>query len=260
MVCVRTVIVRKGWTKVEVPDDWSPVIRGNRRARSQQQVRQFGSKKLPTQPPSISRQSVPRSIAGSSRCGATEDSGIPRSAPARRHAEAGFAISAGEGQTTSAGYSCHGGTHCQSESVAESRTRQRSRCAMCPPLEEIEDTSCRSDDADFFFLREVTRLEQMVVELQRQLPMEFSWSHHRVFLWSHLNFSQIRIRKREDCVPATEHEELEWMADRQARNLMEVARMTQPGVCNRNRRFCPWGQLQRRHERSAETGCAVAGG
>ena len=35
---------------------------------------------------------------------------------------------------------------------------------------------------------EVTRLEQMVVELQRQLHMEFPWSHHRVFLWSHHQF------------------------------------------------------------------------
>ena len=37
---------------------------------------------------------------------------------------------------------------------------------------------------------EVTRLQQMVVELQRQLHMGFPWSHHRVFLWSHHQFLQ----------------------------------------------------------------------
>ena len=39
-----------------------------------------------------------------------------------------------------------------------------------------------------------------------------------------------------------------------ARNLTEVAGMTQPGVFNRNRCFRPWGQLQTRHERSALPG------
>ena len=81
---------------------------------------------------------------------------------------------------------------------------------------------------------EVARLQQMVVELQRQLQ------HHGVPVVPQGSpvvqspISPFRIRKREDYVPATEHEVLEWMADRHedmiaalmARNTTEAARIS----------------------------------
>ena len=168
VVCLRSVMVRRGWTQVEVPDIWLQVIRRKRppsmqwpRARSQQHIRQPGkivpdAKKppmmnKPPQPPS-SRQSVPpEQLRAAAGCKDPEDPGIPRCSPARGHRrEAGFVVRIGEGETTSASSSigetdsCHGGVHCQGEeaplasrchhcrgqgSIAESRTRQRSRCA-----------------------------------------------------------------------------------------------------------------------------------
>ena len=74
---------------------------------------------------------------------------------------------------------------------------------------------------------EVARLQQVVADLQRQLQQ-----HCAPVVPTHCvsavpsSISPFRIRKREDYVPATEHEVLEWMADRQeeARNPTEAAR------------------------------------
>ena len=52
---------------------------------------------------------------------------------------------------------------------------------------------------------EVSRLQQMVLDLQRQLQGPVA----------PLVVSPFRSRKREDYVPATEQEVLEWLADRQ---------------------------------------------
>ena len=52
---------------------------------------------------------------------------------------------------------------------------------------------------------EVSRLQQMVLDLQRQLQG----------LVAPLVVSPFRSRKREDYVPATEEEVLEWLADGQ---------------------------------------------
>ena len=52
---------------------------------------------------------------------------------------------------------------------------------------------------------EVSRLQQMVLDLQRQLQGPVA----------PLVVSPFRSRKREDYVPATEEEVLEWLADRQ---------------------------------------------
>ena len=114
----------------------------------------------------------PLAITGSSRCEDPEDPGIPRSAPARGHRrEAGFAIALekakrqaqvpplekqilatekylAKSEGTPLATRCH---HCRSQrGVAESRTRQGSRCARCRrrrrSLEKVEDTSCRRSD------------------------------------------------------------------------------------------------------------------
>ena len=71
---------------------------------------------------------------------------------------------------------------------------------------------------------EVSRLQQMVLDLQRQLQG----------LVAPLVVSPFRSRKREDYVPATEEEVLEWLADRQedmntalmAGNPVEAARIS----------------------------------
>ena len=52
---------------------------------------------------------------------------------------------------------------------------------------------------------EVSRLQQMVLDLQRQLQGPVA----------PLVVSPFRSRKREDCKPATEQEVWEWLADRQ---------------------------------------------
>ena len=56
---------------------------------------------------------------------------------------------------------------------------------------------------------EVARLQQMVMELQKQLHQ----GQHAI--GSLAVVSPFRIRKREDYVPATEQEVMEWMTDRQ---------------------------------------------
>ena len=72
---------------------------------------------------------------------------------------------------------------------------------------------------------EVARLQQLVSELQRQLHQGLPVPP---------TVSRCRVRKREDYVPATEHEVMEWMSDRQEEmnaalvsgNPMEAARIS----------------------------------
>ena len=155
---------------MEVPDGWLQVIRGKRppptqwpRARSQKQVRQPGkpapeSKKPPTQP-SISRQSVSQSNCGQQQLRGSRHPSERSSQRTqkrgrfcnphrrRRNDKRRFRRGRNRFLPQKSTHDCrdHGG-------VAESRTRQRSRCARCRrrrrSLAEIKETTCRSDDAN----------------------------------------------------------------------------------------------------------------
>ena len=125
--------------------------------------------------------------------------------------------------------------------IPESRTRQRSRCSRCRrrrrSLAEIKGTTSPIRRCQFCHLR---------IPLEKW-PVFSKWSWNcnascstMVSLWSHRGLvvqspiSPFRIRKREDYVPATEHEVLEWMVDRHedmtaaliARNTTEAARIS----------------------------------
>ena len=204
---------------------------------------------------------APGSTEGSSKREDPEDPSIIGSSSARgQRGAAGIAHRFGEGQTTSRGAFCgatdsrHGGQseetslatpmqHCCSQrGVAQSRTRQReSMWKVSPtreerPLEEVEDTSCRSEFAGAIADPggEVAQLQQVVADLQRQLQQHAAPVVPAQGVSPVPSISPSRIRKREDCVRATEHEVLEWMTDRQeemtaaliARNPTEAARIS----------------------------------
>ena len=168
---------------MEVPDGWLQVIRGKRppstqwsRARSQQQVRQPGkivpySKKPLTQPPSISRQSVLLEELGQQQLRGSRGSRHPSALSSQRTQKRGrfccrrrddkrkflhwrnrFLPRRSRCQSEEAPLAtrCH---HCRGQGgIAESRTRQRSRCARCRrrrrSLAEIKVTTSRSGDAN----------------------------------------------------------------------------------------------------------------
>ena len=130
----------------------------------------------------------PRTIASSSSCEDPQDPGILRSSPARGHREAGSAIRIGEGETTSAGSSIGETDFLPRRSILPER--KSASCNTMPPLPRPgrhcgkPNTTRKLGVADGENLLqklkqpplplvdpvgEVLRLQQVVVDLQRQL-------------------------------------------------------------------------------------------
>ena len=255
---------QRGWTQVEVPDGWLQVIRGKRppsmqwpRARSQQ-VRQPGKivpdskkppmmKKPPRQPPS-SRQSVlPEQL---------------RAAAVARIQRIQVSLGALQPEDT------------EERQVLLSALEKAKRQAQVPPLEKqilateyIARAKKRllQHDATIAEAREALRKAEHDKEVDVQgvadgeallQKLKLCWgsgpssANGRGIATSvaapsvpvvpqgtpvvQSPISPFRIRKREDYVPATEHEVVEWMADRHedmtaalmARNTTEAARIS----------------------------------
>ena len=247
VVRLRFVMVTRGWTKVEVPDGWLQVIRGKRpsstqwpRARSQQQVRQPGKpapelKKPPTQPPPVSRQSVfPEQL---------------RAAAVARIQRIQASLGALQPENTEE-YIARAKKRLLQHDATIAAARQALEKAKHDKEVDVQGVADGEDlmqklktqvadptmptllPADA--VREVTRLQQMVVELQRQLQQHGVPVLPQKVPVVPSPISPFRIRKREDYVPATEHEVLEWMGDGQenmtaaltARNTTEAARIS----------------------------------
>ena len=276
VVRLRFVMVRRGWTKVEVPDGWLQVIRGKRpsstqwpRARSQQQVRQPGkpapeSKKPPTQPPSVSRRSVhpehlrAAAVARIQRIQASLGALQPEDTEERQVLQSALEKAKRQAQVPP----LEKQILATEEYIARAKKRllqhDATTAAARQALEKAEhdkevDVQGVADGEDLMqklktqvadptmptllpadAVREVTRLQQMVVESQRQLQQHGVPVVPQGVSVVPSPISPFRIRKREDYVPATEHEVLEWMADRQedmtaaliARNTTEAARIS----------------------------------
>ena len=216
---------------------WCRIRRSRRRSRRQPVVNQ-------------SSECSPGAIAASSSCEDPEDPGILRRSPARGYRrEAGFVVRIGEGETTSASSSIGETDSCRAKKRLLQHDAEALRKAEHDKEVDVQGVADGEDLLQKLKLQadpamstlppadpvgEVARLQQMVVELQRQLQ------HHGVPVVPQgaplvqSPISLFRIRKREDYVPATEHEVLEWMADRHEdmtaaltdRNTTEAARIS----------------------------------
>ena len=195
--CVDSVMVRKGWTKVEVRGNRPPSVGSQQRETRQRQVR--------CQPAAR----VPGSIEGA------RDPSIIRSFLVRgQRGAAGIAHNFGEGQTTSP---ARRSIWTEQRGVAQSRTRP-SLCGRVRRwrrlLEEVEDTSCRSDfvgaNRGFCWRSGLAPAGGRGFATTVAATCRSGGPYKGCFCGP-INLPQ----KREDDVPATEHEVLEWMTDRQ---------------------------------------------
>ena len=244
----RSAMVREGWTKVEVSDGWLQVTGASVHRLCSGHLQDSAACSLDctgvektaedgfavSQPPVGARiQRIPVSL------GACQSEDIEERQALR---------SALEGHTTSGGVSngekdSRHGSNTTLLLPQPERHHQRSRCARCRRrgrrLEEIQDTSYRSDFADVASCGSCWRsgpAPALRICNDSCSNMAPNGPNTECFCSPIIN-SFFSNSEEEDFVPATEHEVLEWMADRQEEMIVAS---TPPGVFNRNRCFRPW--------------------
>ena len=258
----RSVTIRKGWTKVEVPDGWLQVIRGKRPPSVQWRHVQdlsnmFVRRQVRRQP---AARVCPGSIEGSSKRVDPEDPSIALQ-PEDKEERQALLTALEKAKRQAEVPSMEQQIHATEEYLAKAKKRllqhdatiAAAREAMLKAEHDKEfDVQGVADEEDLLRklktqaadptlpvpvadpVGEVAQLQQVVADLQRQLQQHAAPVVPTQGVSAVPSISPFRIRKREDYVPATEHEVLEWMTDRQeemiaalmARNPTEAARIS----------------------------------